>query len=70
MKQQVPERDPRSPLVFVQIAMCYWHQRRYDDAIAWAKRSLELGPRHLLAGEFLAGACWKKGDLDGFLAEN
>ncbi len=69
-KQQALERDSRSPLVFVHIAMSYWHQRRYDDAITWATRALDLDPRHLLAGEFLAGALWKKGDLERFLAEN
>ena len=69
-KQQALERDPRSPLVLVQIASSYWHQRRYDDAIAWAIKALELDPRHLLAGEFLASAYWKQGDIDRFLAEN
>lgn len=70
LKQQALERDPRSPLVFVQIAVSYWHQRRYDDAISWAKRALDLDPKQLLAGEFLAGAYWKKGDMDAFAAEN
>ena len=69
-KQQALERDPRSPLVLVQIASSYWHQRRYDDAITWANRALEMDPRHMLAGEFLAGAYWKQGDMDRFLAEN
>jgi tetratricopeptide (TPR) repeat protein len=69
-KQQALERDSRSPLVFVHIAMSYWHQRRYDDAMTWATRALDLDPQHLLAGEFLAGAYWQKGDLERFLAEN
>ena len=60
-KQQALERDPRSPLVLVQIASWYWHQRRYDDAIVWASRALEMDPRHMLAGEFLASAYWKQG---------
>ncbi len=69
-KQRALERDPRSPLVLVQIAGSYWHQRRYDDAIAWANKALDVDPRHLLAGEFLAGAYWKQGDMDRFVAEN
>jgi DNA-binding winged helix-turn-helix (wHTH) protein/uncharacterized protein HemY len=69
-KRQALERDPRSPLVLVQIASSYWHQRRYPDAIAWAHRALELDPRHMLAGEFLAAAYWKQGNIDRFLAEN
>jgi tetratricopeptide (TPR) repeat protein len=69
-KQQALERDPRSPLVLVQIASSYWHQRQYDDAIRWANKALEVEPRHLLAGEFLAGAYLQQGDIDRFLAEN
>ena len=69
-KQQALERDPRSPLVLVQIASSYWHQRRYDDAIVWANRALEMDPRHMVAGEFLAGAYWKQGDIDRFVTEN
>jgi DNA-binding winged helix-turn-helix (wHTH) protein len=70
LKQQALERDPRSPLVFVQIAASYWHQRRYDDAILWANKALDLDPKQLLAGEFLAGVYWTKGDIDAFAAEN
>jgi DNA-binding winged helix-turn-helix (wHTH) protein len=69
-KQQAFERDPRSPLVFVQIAASYWHQRRYDDAILWANKALDLDPKQLLAGEFLAGVYWTRGDIDAFAAEN
>jgi hypothetical protein len=38
--------------------------------IAWATRSLDLDPHHLLAREFLAGAYLKKGDLDRHMAES
>jgi DNA-binding winged helix-turn-helix (wHTH) protein len=69
-KQQALARDPRSPMVLVQIAWSHWHQRKYSDATAWAKKALDIDPRHLLAGEFLAGAYWKQGDLDALFAEN
>jgi DNA-binding winged helix-turn-helix (wHTH) protein len=69
-KQQALERNPQSPLVMVQIAWSFWHQRNYTDAIRWANRALEADPRHLIAGEFLVGAYWKQGNLDGVLAEN
>ena len=69
-KQRVLERDPSSATVHLQIALSYWNQRRYDDMIAWATRSLELDPQHLLAREFLAGAYLKKGDLDRHMAES
>src|SRR5262249_17634598 len=69
-KQHALARDPPSPIVLVQIAWSYWHQRKYDDALAWARRALDIDPRHLLAGEFLAGAYWKLGNLDAFLDES
>lgn len=69
-KQQALARDPRSPFVLVQIAISYWNQRRYDDAIAWANKALDIDPRHLLAREFMAGAYWKQGDLKRLLAAN
>lgn len=69
-KQRVLERDPSSASVHLQIALSYWNQRRYDEMIAWATRSLELDPRHLLAREYLAGAYLKKGDLDRYMAES
>ncbi|AMY09245.1 Transcriptional activator CadC [Luteitalea pratensis] len=69
-KQRALERDPSSATVHLQIALSYWNQRRYDDMIAWATRSLDLDPQHLLAREYLASAYWKKGDLDRHMAES
>jgi DNA-binding winged helix-turn-helix (wHTH) protein/tetratricopeptide (TPR) repeat protein len=69
-KQRVLERDPSSATVHLQIALSYWNQRRYDDMIAWADRSLALHPQHLLAREYLAAAWLKKGDLDRHMAES
>jgi tetratricopeptide (TPR) repeat protein len=69
-KQRVLERDPSSATVHLQIALSYWNQRRYDDMIAWATRSLELDPSHLLAREFIAGAYLKKGDPHRHMAES
>jgi tetratricopeptide (TPR) repeat protein len=69
-KQQALARNPESWLVFAEIANSYWNQRRYDEATLWAKRVLEIDPRHLLAGEFLAGVYFKQGDVEQFLAEN
>ena len=70
MKQKALERDPDSPLVHLQISMSYWHQRRYDDAIAWAKKTLALDRGHPHAREHLAAAYLKQGDFDQYLAEN
>lgn len=37
--------------------------------IAWATRSLDLDPQHLLAREYIAAAYLKKGDTDGHMRE-
>jgi tetratricopeptide (TPR) repeat protein len=52
LKQQALERDPASPLVLVQIATSYWNQRRYDDALAFANKALNLDPRIVRSGTF------------------
>jgi DNA-binding winged helix-turn-helix (wHTH) protein/cytochrome c-type biogenesis protein CcmH/NrfG len=68
-KQKALERNPFSAAVHLQIALSWWNQRRYDDVIEWATRSLALDPAHLLAREYIAGAYWKKGDPDRHMAE-
>jgi DNA-binding winged helix-turn-helix (wHTH) protein/Tfp pilus assembly protein PilF len=70
MKLRGLETDPFSPSVHLAIALSYWNQRRYDDALRWANKTLELDPEHGLAREFLAGAYWAMGDFDRHMAEN
>ena len=70
MKLRALEHDPFSSSVHLAVAQSYWHQRRYDQAIAWANKTLELDPSHLLAREFLAGAWWALGDFDRHMDEN
>ncbi len=69
-KQQALARNPQSPWLLVQIARSYWHQRKYDETLVWARRALDLDPKHILAVGLLRGVHWKRGDLDGFLEEN
>ena len=69
-REQALARNPESWLVLAEIENSCWNQRRYDDAIRWAKRVLNMNPRHLLAGEFLASALPPAGDVEQFLAEN
>ena len=69
MKQKALELEPLSPLVHFSISFSYWNQRRYEETIEWAKRTLALNPSHPHAREFLAGAYLKKGDFDLWLAE-
>ena len=70
MKLRALETDPFSPSVHLAIALSYWNQRRYDEAIRWANKTLELDAAHGLAREFLAGAYWAMGDFDRHMAEN
>jgi DNA-binding winged helix-turn-helix (wHTH) protein/Tfp pilus assembly protein PilF len=63
-KQKALERNPASAAVHLQIALSFWNQRRYDEMIEWARRSLALDPEHVLAREFIASAYLKKGDID------
>src|SRR5271169_4293648 len=67
-KQQALARDPRSPGVLVQIAISYWHQRKYDDTLVWARRALEIDPKHLLASQFITHVYSRIGDINRFAA--
>ena len=69
MKMRALERDPLSPTVHLQIALSYWNQRRFDEVIEWANKTLALAPQHLLAREYLASAYWAKGDADRHMTE-
>ena len=65
-KQQALARDPRSAGVLAQIAISYWHQRKYDDTLVWAQRALEVDPKHVQACQFINKAYLKIGDVDRF----
>jgi DNA-binding winged helix-turn-helix (wHTH) protein len=70
MKLRALEHDPFSPSVHLAIAQSYWNQRRYDESIRWAQKTVDLDAAHLLAREFLAGAYLKLGDFDRHMEEN
>jgi tetratricopeptide (TPR) repeat protein len=63
LKLQGLECDPTSTLAHVQIAGSFWNQRRYNDVIVWANKTLDRDPQHPIARELLGGAYWKLGDL-------
>ena len=67
-KQQALARDPRSPGVLVQIAISYWHQRKYDDTLVWAQRALDVDPKHVLACQFINKVYLKIGEVSRFAA--
>jgi tetratricopeptide (TPR) repeat protein len=64
LKLQGLECDSTSVLAHMLIAVSSWNQRRYDDVIVWANKTLDRDPHHPAAREFLAGAYWKMGDLE------
>jgi DNA-binding winged helix-turn-helix (wHTH) protein/tetratricopeptide (TPR) repeat protein len=68
-KHKALEREPSSARLHLQIAHSLWNQRRYEEVIAWATRTLALDPRHMLAREYLAGAYLQKGDIERHVAE-
>jgi DNA-binding winged helix-turn-helix (wHTH) protein/lipopolysaccharide biosynthesis regulator YciM len=67
-KQQALAHDPKSAGVLVQIAISYWHQRKYDDTLIWARRALEVDPKHVLACQFINKVYLKIGDVNKFAA--
>ena len=67
-KQQALADDPRSPGVLVQIAISYWHQRKYDDALVWARRAIDVNPKHAQACQFISYVYLKIGDINRFAA--
>jgi DNA-binding winged helix-turn-helix (wHTH) protein/Tfp pilus assembly protein PilF len=69
VKLRTLENDPKSPLVHVQLALTYWNQRKYDEAIEWAEKALAIDNRHLLAREFLVGAYMQKREHDRGMTE-
>jgi len=69
-KQTALQLEPLSPAVHLSISHSYWNQRRYDESIEWANKTLALDPQHPHAREFLVGAYLKKGDFERWLAES
>src|SRR5262245_44775570 len=67
-KQQALARDPRSPGVLVQIAISYWHQRKYDETQAWDRAHLEIDPKQTIASQFITHVYWRIGDVNKFAA--
>ena len=68
MQAEGARRDPRSPGVLVQIAISYWHQRKYDETQVFARRALEIDPKHVLASQFITHVYWKIGEVNRFAA--
>ena len=55
-------------ILLVQIAISYWHQRKYDETLVWARRALEVDPKHVLAVQLINHVYMKIGDVHRFAA--
>jgi tetratricopeptide (TPR) repeat protein len=65
-KRRALDCVPDSPAVLTEISISYFHQRRYDDALAWARRALQHNPVQPLAYNYEALSLLRKGDRAGF----
>jgi adenylate cyclase len=57
-------RDPQLPLWYYQLALTYIHQGRYDEAVEWGRRSVEVNPNLRYPYRILAAALALSGRVD------
>src|SRR5262245_36614485 len=57
-------RDPQLPLWYYQLALTYIHQGRYDEAVEWGRRSVEVNPNLRYPYRVLAAALSLSGQVD------
>lgn len=55
--------DPLAPAVNADVGLYYYYARRYDEAIAASKRTLEISPGYMWAQRSLLLALLAKGDI-------
>jgi eukaryotic-like serine/threonine-protein kinase len=55
------DRDPLSPYIMEEVGWTYYHARRFDEAVRWFKRSLDLDPQFDLGFFSLAQADTARG---------
>lgn len=61
---QLSPRDPQLAEWYYQLAVTYIHQQRYDEAVAWARRALEINPNLRYPYRVLAAALALSGQVD------
>jgi tetratricopeptide (TPR) repeat protein len=57
-------RDPQLALWYYQLALTYIHQQRYDEAVEWGRRSVEVNPNLRYPYRILAAALALSGQPD------
>jgi adenylate cyclase len=61
---QLSPRDPQLALWCYQMALTYIHQQRYDEAVEWGRRSVEVNPNLRYPYRILAAALALSGRID------
>ncbi|WP_252891045.1 tetratricopeptide repeat protein [Thermoclostridium stercorarium] len=58
---KVIKLHPQDPRAYYGIAILYDNKKRYEDAITWYKKSINVKADYIPACFFMANACMKKG---------
>src|SRR5215831_4982362 len=61
---ELSPRDPQLALWYYQLAITYIHQQRYDEAVEWARRGVEVNPNLRYPYRVLAAALALAGRVD------
>jgi adenylate cyclase len=61
---QLSPRDPQLALWYYQLALTYIHQRRYDEAVEWGRRSAQVNANLRYPYRVLAAALALSGQID------
>ncbi|HWX33927.1 MAG TPA: adenylate/guanylate cyclase domain-containing protein [Steroidobacteraceae bacterium] len=61
---QLSPRDPQLAEWYYQLAITYVHQRRYDEAVEWARRGVQVNPNLRYPYRVLAAALALSGQVD------
>ena len=70
MISRAAELDPVSPAILKDKGLALYYNRQYDEAIEWARRTLELEPNYAAANRLLSLAYQAKGMFDEAVVEN
>ena len=61
---ELSPRDPQLALWYYQLALTYIHEQRYDEAVKWGRRSVEVNPNLRYPYRILAAALALSGQVD------
>src|SRR5262249_59501057 len=60
---ELSPRDPQLALWYYQLAVTYIHQQRYEEAVEWARRGVEVNPNLRYTYRVLAAALALSGSV-------